>query len=105
MGIAVAGRTAPAARRASIQHLSPREVHRLRLHWTLAVGSAGALAALLVHGLVDAALWGNKAAALPWLLIALVCLLFLAQQQAPYPNYAQGVRPSRMPPGEDLPPS
>ena len=95
--------TAPAAHPHSVQHLSPGVVHRLRLHWTLAVGSAGALVALLVHGLVDAALWGNKAGALPWLLIALICLLFLAQQQAPHPTYAQGVRPSRMPPGEDLP--
>ncbi len=95
---------APAARRASVQHLPPGEVHRLRLHWTLAVGSAGALVALLVHGLVDAALWGNKAAALPWLLIALVCLLFLAQQASSRPNHEKGMRVSCMPPGEDLPP-
>jgi hypothetical protein len=32
---------------------------------------------MLVHGLVDAALWGNKAAFLPWLLLALICLLYL----------------------------
>jgi hypothetical protein len=52
-------------------------VYRRRLHWSLAAGSAAGLAALLVHGLVDAAVWGNKAAFLPWLLLALICLLYL----------------------------
>ncbi|MFN8468698.1 MAG: O-antigen ligase family protein [Caldilineaceae bacterium] len=66
----------PAARPpAPTQRMAAADVYRLRLHWTLAVGSAAALAALLAHGLVDAALWGDKVAFLPWLLLALVCLL------------------------------
>lgn len=50
-------------------------VHRRRLHWTLAIGAAAALFAVLVHGLVDAALWGNKVAFMLWLLYALVASL------------------------------
>ena len=55
--------------------LDEAEVYRRRLHWTLALGAAAGLAAMLVHGLVDAALWGNKLACLPWLLFALVASL------------------------------
>lgn len=57
------------------------EVYRRRLHWTLAAGAAAAATALLVHGLVDAALWGNKAAFLPWLLFALVASLYAYQKE------------------------
>ena len=94
---------APAVHRPAVHYLSPGDIHRLRLHWTLAMGSAGALAALLVHGLVDAALWGNKAAALPWLLIALVCLLFGAHQQASLSNRPQPTCVSHTPPREEPP--
>jgi putative inorganic carbon (HCO3(-)) transporter len=45
-----------------------------RLHWALAAGVLGGLAAMLVHGLLDAALWGTKLAFLPWLLFALAML-------------------------------
>jgi O-antigen ligase len=69
------------------RRLPATAVYRRRLEWTLAVGSAAALAAILVHGLVDAALWGNKAAVLPWLLVALVCLLYGAQA-SPAPSDA-----------------
>lgn len=61
--------------RAEAQHLSVAEVYRRRLHWTLALGVTAALAAMFVHGLVDAALWGNKMAFLPWLLFALAVSL------------------------------
>ena len=98
------GAPAPAAQRPPVRPQPPplaaAAVHRLRLHWTLAVGCSGALAGLLVHGLVDAALWGNKAATLPWLLIALACLLFGAQQPAPAPH---PLHPSCPAPGEEPP--
>jgi hypothetical protein len=42
----------------------------------LAMGLAGALTAILVHGLLDAPLWGTKLAFLPWLVFALVVLLY-----------------------------
>jgi putative inorganic carbon (HCO3(-)) transporter len=58
------------------QRLASGSVYRTRLHWTLALGAAAALAGMLVHGLVDAALWGNKVAFLPWLLFALVAILY-----------------------------
>jgi hypothetical protein len=38
------------------------EVYRRRLHWTLPMGATAALSGMLVHGLVDAAVWGNKVA-------------------------------------------
>lgn len=66
-------------RRHSHTHrLHTRDVHRRRLRWALAAGSLASLVALCVHGLVDAALWGNKLAFLPWLLFALDANLFLA---------------------------
>jgi putative inorganic carbon (HCO3(-)) transporter len=58
-----------------VRRLQAGAPHRHRLHWTLALGTAAALTAFLVHGLVDAALWGNKVAFLPWLLFALVASL------------------------------
>lgn len=51
------------------------------LSWCLTAGAAGALAGLLLHGLVDAVTWGNKLAFLPWWLYALITLLFLQQRQ------------------------
>jgi putative inorganic carbon (HCO3(-)) transporter len=39
--------------------------------WALAAGVLGGMVALLVHGQVDAALWGTKLAFIPWLLLAL----------------------------------
>ena len=64
----------PATLRRSISAVA--EVYRRRLHWTLALGATAALAAMFVHGLVDAALWGNKMAFLPWLLFALAVSLY-----------------------------
>lgn len=43
----------------------------------LAAGIAGSLTAMLLHGLVDAALWGSKPAFLPWLFVALTVTLSL----------------------------
>jgi putative inorganic carbon (HCO3(-)) transporter len=42
--------------------------------WALGAGVLGSLAAMLVHGLLDATLWGTKLAFLPWLLFALAVL-------------------------------
>ena len=42
---------------------------------TLALGSLGASATLIINGLVDAAMWGTKLSFLPWLLFALVVQL------------------------------
>lgn len=47
------------------------------LHRALTMGATGGLAALLVHGLLDATTWGLKLAFAPWLLYALITLLFL----------------------------
>lgn len=46
------------------------------LHRTLAIGATGSLVAMLVHGLLDAVTWGTKLAFIPWLLFALITLLF-----------------------------
>jgi putative inorganic carbon (hco3(-)) transporter len=45
------------------------------LRRALATGALGALVGVLVHGLLDAPLWGSKMAFAPWLLFALVGLL------------------------------
>jgi putative inorganic carbon (hco3(-)) transporter len=50
------------------------------LTWVLSAGALGALIAMLVHGLVDAPLWGSKIAFLPWLLYALVTLLYTSSE-------------------------
>ena len=55
---------------------------RRGLRWSLAAGTASALTAMLVHGVVDTPLWGMKLAFLPWLLFALVTNLFLAMSAA-----------------------
>ena len=44
------------------------------LLWALAAGVLGGLTAMLVHGVLDATLWGTKLAFVPWLLYALVML-------------------------------
>lgn len=49
--------------------------------WILAAGAAGSLLGLALHGLVDAVLWGNKLAFLPWWLYALITVSFLQQQE------------------------
>jgi hypothetical protein len=64
------------------QRIAAASVYRTRLHRTLALGAATALAGMLVHGLVDAALWGNKVAFLPWLLFALVASLVQTTKEA-----------------------
>jgi putative inorganic carbon (HCO3(-)) transporter len=64
------------------QRIAATSVYRTRLHWTLALGAAAALSGMLVHGLVDAALWGNKVAFLPWLLFALVASLYQTTKEA-----------------------
>lgn len=76
----------PGARGKAVR-IPAAEVYRLRLRWTLAAGSAAALAGLQIHGLVDAAQWGNKTAFLSWLLLALICLLFLDAHAAPRPDF------------------
>ena len=50
---------------------------RRALRWSLALGCVGSLVAYLIHGLTDAALWGNKPAFLIWGIYAVVVLLFL----------------------------
>ena len=40
----------------------------------LAAGVVAGMTAMLVHGIVDAALWGTKLAFIPWLLFALAML-------------------------------
>jgi putative inorganic carbon (hco3(-)) transporter len=47
------------------------------LHRALAAGAVAALGALLVHGMVDAAIWNVKLAFFPWLLYAFITQLFL----------------------------
>jgi putative inorganic carbon (HCO3(-)) transporter len=42
--------------------------------WAFGAGVLGSLAAMLVHGVLDATLWGTKLAFLPWLLFALAVL-------------------------------
>lgn len=54
-----------------------RARHATTLQRTLAIGATGSLTAMLVHGLLDAVTWGNKLAFIPWLLFALITLLFL----------------------------
>jgi putative inorganic carbon (HCO3(-)) transporter len=47
------------------------------LRWALAAGLCAAFGGMLVHGMVDAVSWGTKLAFMPWLLYALVALLWL----------------------------
>jgi putative inorganic carbon (HCO3(-)) transporter len=63
----------------------------------LAVGAAGAVTAIMVHGLLDATLWGTKLAFFPWLVFALAVVvhrqiveegLYDVGTVAPPPHYA-----------------
>lgn len=51
------------------------------LRWRLGAGALSALIAMLIHGCLDAVTWGTKLAFIPWVLFALVTLLFLQAQQ------------------------
>lgn len=53
---------------------------------TLTIGATGSLIAMLVHGLLDIANWGTKLAFMPWLLFALITVLFQHSQQSRYDN-------------------
>jgi putative inorganic carbon (HCO3(-)) transporter len=53
---------------------------------TLAIGAAGSLAGMLIHGLLDAVTWGTKLSFLPWLLFALITQLFLQVQEQQEPG-------------------
>lgn len=50
-------------------------------YWRLRAGALGAMVAMLVHGCLDAVTWGTKLAFIPWVLFALITLLFLQTQQ------------------------
>lgn len=60
---------------------SLRTFSRQSNEWMLAVGSLGSLIAMLVHGLLDAATWISKIAFFPWILFALITLLFLKAEE------------------------
>ncbi|MEZ4617223.1 MAG: O-antigen ligase family protein [Caldilineaceae bacterium] len=49
---------------------------RRQQQWLLAAGCLAALVGIQIHGLLDAVTWGNKLAFIPWLLFALVTLLY-----------------------------
>lgn len=51
-------------------------------HRALAIGAAGGLTAMLVHGTLDAVVWDTKLSVVPWLLFALITLLFLQERDA-----------------------
>ena len=54
------------------------------LERTVAIGCGGALVALNVHGLLDAVTWGVKPAFVPWMIYALVVLLYLQHVAIPF---------------------
>ncbi len=58
-----------------------RKAARHSLLHTLAIGAGASLMGMLVHGLLDAVLWGTKLSFLPWLLFALITQLFLQTQR------------------------
>ncbi len=62
-----------------------RQRHQLRrqaaLRWALAAGGLAALIAMLVHGLVDAVMWGTKLSFIAWLLFALAGALYTQEHQ------------------------
>lgn len=61
--------------RARVRRQRVHARRRASLRWALAVGTLGALIAMLAHGLVDAVTWGTKLAFVPWFLYALTALL------------------------------
>jgi putative inorganic carbon (HCO3(-)) transporter len=54
--------------------------------WSVAAGAAGALAAMLVHGMFDATIWNSRPAFVPWVLIALCVLVGLQEALQPAPR-------------------
>lgn len=57
-----------------------RKAPRHTIVHTLTIGAAGSLTATIVHGMLDAVLWGTKLSFLPWMLFALITQLFLQTQ-------------------------
>jgi len=57
-------------------------IHTWQRNVTL--GATGSVVAMLVHGLWDAVTWGTKLSFIPWLLFALITLLFLSIQAPEY---------------------
>lgn len=47
----------------------------------LAIGAVGSLVALLAHGLLDAVTWGTKLAFIPWIIFALITILYRQSQR------------------------
>ena len=52
-----------------------------RLDDVFAAGTLAAIMAMLIHGIVDAAVWDNKLAFVPWLLFALATRLYIGPVQ------------------------
>jgi len=59
-----------------------RRAPRHTIVHTLAIGATGSLTAMIVHGMLDAVMWGTKLSFLPWILFALITQLFLQVQKA-----------------------
>jgi putative inorganic carbon (HCO3(-)) transporter len=66
--------------------------HQTGVARTLAGGVLGALVAMLVHGQLDATLWGTRLAFLPWMLYALAVL---AASPARFPSGTSPLPPER----------
>ena len=66
--------------------------HQTGMARTLAGGVLGALVAMLVHGQLDATLWGTRLAFLPWMLYALAVL---AASPARFPSGTSPLPPER----------
>lgn len=49
--------------------------------YSLAIGTAGSLTAMIIHGMVDAVMWGTRLSFLPWALFALITQMFLQVEQ------------------------
>lgn len=65
-----------------------RNAPRHTLVYTLAIGAAGSVMAMVSHGMLDAVLWDTKLSFLPWLLFALITQLFLQMQQMKFDQKA-----------------
>ena len=50
------------------------------LYYSLTAGSMGGMVAMVVHGMLDAVVWGTKLAVGSWILFALTTLLFIRAQ-------------------------
>jgi len=64
--------------RRSQRHQARRQA---ALRWALAVGGLASLVAMLMHGLVDAVMWGTKLSFIAWLLFALAGALYTQEHQ------------------------